>query len=90
MRFGGRVVDVVRFGFEFESGFVDEGRGELSIERGISREGREEEVGVEIRGIRRPVTEDSRGEAIVDILVICGIFCVIGEMVDALADKWWQ
>lgn len=49
---------------------VPDGLGELSWERGISREGREEDVGVEIRGIRRPVTEDSRGEAIVDILLI--------------------
>lgn len=52
----------------------------------ISREGREEDVGVEIRGIRRPVTEDSRGEAIVDILLICGIGGVIGKKVDTLAD----
>lgn len=49
--------------------FEEEGLGELSTERGISREGREEDVGVERRGIRRPPgTDDSRGEAIVDIL----------------------
>ena len=41
--------------------------GEGSEERGFSKEGREEEVGVEIRGGRRPLTEDSRGLAIVDI-----------------------
>lgn len=44
--------------------------GEPSVEReGSSREGREEEVGVEIWGMRRPLTEVSRGLAIVDILV---------------------
>ena len=41
--------------------------GEGSEERGISRLGREEEVGVEIWGIRRPFRELSRGLAIVDI-----------------------
>ena len=45
--------------------------GEASVERvGRSREGREEEVGVEIWGTRRPFTEVSRGLAIVDIMAL--------------------
>lgn len=43
--------------------------GEPSVERVCSREGREEVVGVEIWGMRRPFTEVSRGLAMVDILV---------------------
>lgn len=35
---------------------------------GISRLGREEEVGVEIWGTRRPFTDGSRGDAMVDIV----------------------
>lgn len=42
--------------------------GEPVSERGMSSEGREEEVGVAIKGTRRPFTEESRGWAIVDIL----------------------
>jgi hypothetical protein len=42
--------------------------GDPSVDRGRSRLGREEEVGVEMRGIRRPLTDVSRGLAIVDIL----------------------
>ena len=42
--------------------------GDPSVDRGRSRLGREEDVGVEMRGIRRPLTEVSRGLAIVDIL----------------------
>ena len=42
--------------------------GEGEEARGASKEGREEEVGVEIWGIRRPLVERSRGLAIVDIL----------------------
>jgi hypothetical protein len=41
--------------------------GELSDERGSSRLGREEEVGVGMRGTRRPLTEVSRGLVIEDI-----------------------
>lgn len=44
------------------------------MERGFSREGREEVVGVESWGKRRPpVTEVSRGLAIVDIFLLVGI-----------------
>lgn len=50
---------------------VVEGLGEE--EESSSREGREDDVGVEIKGIRRPVTEDSRGEAIVDMFAFAGI-----------------
>lgn len=42
--------------------------GEEEGERWLSRLGREEEVGVEIRGMRRPVMEASRGLAMVDML----------------------
>ena len=41
--------------------------GEAFSERGISRLGREEEVGVDMAGARRPLTDESRGLAIVDI-----------------------
>ena len=46
--------------------------GEASFERGFSREGREEPVGVDTRGTRRPLTDESLGLAIVDILGVCG------------------
>ncbi len=42
--------------------------GDEDAERGFSREGREEDVGVEIWGIRLPLTDESRGLAIVDML----------------------
>ncbi len=43
--------------------------GEASVERGCSRLGLDDEVGVEIKGMRRPPgTDVSRGEAIVDIV----------------------
>lgn len=44
------------------------GREGEASDRGVSRLGREEEVGVERRGTRRPEREGSRGLAIVDIL----------------------
>lgn len=47
--------------------------GDASEERvvlGRSRLGREEDVGVEIWGRRRPFTDVSRGEAMVDILLL--------------------
>ncbi len=44
--------------------------GDASVERMMfSNEGREEEVGVEIWGMRRPLMEEERGVAIVDIVI---------------------
>lgn len=57
--------DAVFEGFE-EMG----GREGEESDRGVSRLGREEEVGVEMRGIRRPEREGSRGLAMVDIVVV--------------------
>jgi len=52
------------------------------VERVCSREGREEDVGVEIWGMRRPFTEVSRGLAIVDIV------CVVRVDVLLFARHW--
>jgi RecQ-mediated genome instability protein 1 len=49
----------------------------------VSRLGREEDVGVEISGIRRPLTDGSRGEAIVDISEdMSQVRCYYGEGYD--------
>jgi len=49
------------------------------VDRVCSREGREEEVGVEIWGMRRPLTEVSRGLAIVDILCVVEVVVLLLE-----------
>lgn len=68
MRFGATtVVDV--------EGGIGGQEGEPSFERGLSRLGREEEVGVEISGTRRLLRDGSRGVAMVDIL-----FCTISRI----------